>query len=452
MLNLESVTNMFSRLYIGIALSILSIVAFAFCLGESYLYKSNVEAFLRDGHLFLDNYQASQFDEHGLFADLQSHGTVRTYTAQLALISGWDREAPCDACQRVLVIDDMPIYSGDQYYTTVMLIPDTTDYLVFSKDKNYFAYSTPWFKTTSFLFLLSFICGVIPIFIFAIYLPTRHLQLQMAAFQHTQAQFSDGHFSKRAETDLPYPIGRVAKNFNKMADEIEARLIQSQVFAQAIPHEVRTPLSRIQLVCDLIRVKFPELEARLLDDIDLYIEDINTLTEDIIQLSRLTSQESSYYEARKVDLDLTSFLNSRAGAFQTEGVDLESDLPATFAIHCDPTMARLVVDNLIKNAMKYASKFVLVSLKSGRNQLLLTVEDDGVGVPEDKREEVFVPFSRLDKSRNAKTGGFGLGLAITQAAAKRSGWNIELSESRFGGAQFTLTIPLNARQCIDENA
>ncbi|WP_394246798.1 sensor histidine kinase [Vibrio profundi] len=439
---------MFSRLYIGIALSILSIVMFAFCLGESYLYKSNVEAFLRDGHLFLDNYQASQLDDNGLFVDLQESGTVRTYTAQVALVSGWDQEAPCNLCKQVLVIDGLPIYADDKYYTTVMLIPDSTDYLVFSKDKNYFAYSTPWFKATSFLFLLSFICGVIPIFIFAIYLPTRHLQLQMAEFQKTQAQFSEGHFSKRAKTALPYPIGDVAKNFNKMADEIEARLIQSQVFAQAIPHEVRTPLSRIQLVCDLIRVKSPEFDTQLLDDIDLYVEDINTLTEDIIQLSRLTSQESSYYEARKVELDMTNFLNSRISALQADGIALESEVADCFSLYCDPTMARLVIDNLIKNAVEYASKRVLVSLKSNTTQLLFTVEDDGTGIPEEKREEVFVPFSRLDKSRNSKTGGFGLGLAITLAAAKRSGWELEVSESRYGGAQFTLLIPLNGSQCI----
>lgn len=441
-------TNMFSRLYIGIALSIMSIVMFAFCLGESYLYKSNVEAFLRDGHLFLDNYQASQLDGNGLFVDLQENGTVRTYTAQVALVSGWDQEAPCDLCKQVLAIDGVPIYADDKYYTTVMLIPNSTDYLVFSKDKNYFAYSTPWFKATSFLFLLSFICGVIPIFIFAIYLPTRHLQLQMAEFQKTQAQFSDGHFSKRAKTALPYPIGHVAKNFNRMADEIEARLIQSQVFAQAIPHEVRTPLSRIQLVCDLIRVKSPELDTHLLDDIDLYIEDINTLTEDIIQLSRLTSQESSYYEARKVELDMTNFLNSRTRALQADGIALESEVADGFSIYCDQTMTRLVIDNLIKNAVKYASERVLVSLKGDTTQLLITVEDDGAGIPEDKREEVFVPFSRLDKSRNSKTGGFGLGLAITLAAAKRSGWNLEVSESRYGGAQFTLLIPLSGSQYI----
>ena len=73
------------------------------------------------------------------------------------------------------------------------------------------------------------------------------------------------------------------------------------------------------------------------------------------------------------------------------------------------------------------------------------------GIPKDRREEVFVPFSRLDKSRTSKTGGFGLGLAITHAAVKRSGWCIEVEESRFSGAQFNFRIPYQGHPELPES-
>ncbi len=83
----------------------------------------------------------------------------------------------------------------------------------------------------------------------------------------------------------------------------------------------------------------------------------------------------------------------------------------------------------------------MLTIETKHNEVCMMVEDDGEGIPKDRREEVFVPFSRLDQSRTSKTGGFGLGLAITQAAVNRSGWCIEVEESRFSGAQFNFRIP-----------
>ncbi|KAB0301518.1 HAMP domain-containing histidine kinase [Vibrio fortis] len=432
---------MFFRLYMGIAISIVLIVGFTFSVGENYLYKTNAEAFLRDAHLYLEKYSFTSQSATGLYNDLQQQRKIHSYTVELELLSQWDGSPPCKDCTEVSRIDGSSIYESEQYYTSVMTIPGSGEHLVFSKDKNYFAYTTPWFQTTSVLFLLSLVCGIIPIFIFAIYLPTRQLQHQSQEFLATQTLFGDGNFSKRADSDVPNPVGSVAKNFNRMADEIESRLVQSQVFAQAIPHEVRTPLSRIQLVSDLIRMKNPSIDPKLLDDIDMYIEDINTLTEDIIKLSRLTSKESSFYEARKTELELVSFVGTRLNALPHGIIAVECDFVDEAAIICDHTMARLVVDNLIKNALKYAHNKVLVSIQKQGCEIRMSVEDNGPGIPPERRDEIFVPFSRLDKSRTSQTGGFGLGLAITDAAAKRSGWHIEVGESRYSGAQFTFLIP-----------
>lgn len=79
---------------------------------------------------------------------------------------------------------------------------------------------------------------------------------------------------------------------------------------------------------------------------------------------------------------------------------------------------RLVIDNLLKNSALYASKQVQVFVEQNDTEVTITVEDDGKGIPDKDKESIFIPFARLDKRKNRKTGGLGLGLAITAAAVK----------------------------------
>ncbi|WP_258183363.1 ATP-binding protein, partial [Vibrio splendidus] len=72
---------------------------------------------------------------------------------------------------------------------------------------------------------------------------------------------------------------------------------------------------------------------------------------------------------------------------------------------------------------------------------LVLIEDNGSGIPEDRRDEVFLPFSRLDSSRTSTTGGLGLGLAIAISAAKKLSWDIKIDDSNHGGAKFSIVIP-----------
>ena len=99
--------------------------------------------------------------------------------------------------------------------------------------------------------------------------------------------------------------------------------------------------------------------------------------------------------------------------------------------------------NLLRNAIKYASKEIQISayLESQANQatnLVLNVDDDGIGVPENERERIFSAFTRLDRSRDRATGGYGLGLAITRRAVELHGGKASVSASPLGGARFTL--------------
>ena len=99
------------------------------------------------------------------------------------------------------------------------------------------------------------------------------------------------------------------------------------------------------------------------------------------------------------------------------------------------------ITNIIANAFNYG-KNIAVALESNNNKLEITVDDDGPGIPADKREDVFKAFYRLDESRNKETGGVGLGLSIARDIITSHGGKIELTDSELGGLRVLISIPL----------
>jgi len=99
------------------------------------------------------------------------------------------------------------------------------------------------------------------------------------------------------------------------------------------------------------------------------------------------------------------------------------------------------LDNLVQNALRYASQTVEVTLTKDNNDYLLIVEDDGKGIPEEKRAHIFDAFSRIDASRDRASGGFGLGLAIVDRIVQAHSGNVSIHDSPLGGARFEVRIP-----------
>ena len=158
-------------------------------------------------------------------------------------------------------------------------------------------------------------------------------------------------------------------------------------------------------------------------------------------LSKLNVIDSAYFDLITTSCDLVDHCLDRIRYSKIENVEFESLVINSFATKCDCTMARLVLDNILKNAGNYTRDKVWVTLDENSESWLIQIEDNGDGIPEDKRDEVLLPFARLDQSRTAKTGGFGLGLAIANAAAKKMRWQLKLEDSVYGGAKFIIIVP-----------
>ena len=113
-------------------------------------------------------------------------------------------------------------------------------------------------------------------------------------------------------------------------------------------------------------------------------------------------------------------------------------MPENTHIDLDRKAMPYAMRNLMRNAFKYANKEIRVSAELLDGKILIHVDDDGIGIPEAERDHVFSAFTRLDRSRDRATGGYGLGLAITRRVLELHGGQARADASPLGGARFTL--------------
>lgn len=260
----------------------------------------------------------------------------------------------------------------------------------------------------------------------------------------TAIRLGQGDLRARTHISQRSNIGELAQVFDKMAQDIEALLNGQQDLLNAVSHELRTPLSRLEFGMELIRSDELETQTRLrLDQMIGHVRELDALVAELLSYTRL---QSPYERADVQDVALVPFLDSVLAGFFDEqerrGIDLIVDAGhAPHMIACDPKLTARALQNLVGNALRYCSHQVRVSARTSGNRLLIDVEDDGIGIPDNERARIFEPFYRMDRSRDRATGGFGLGLAITRGAIERQGGEVTLSESTLGGSRFGISLP-----------
>ncbi|WP_045462036.1 ATP-binding protein [Vibrio hyugaensis] len=435
----------FTRLYVGIVTGLALTVASFIFMGEEFMRKTEIGVFLGDGAYFVDQYIEQRGTSDSLYKNLTTNGKQDFFVFDLTLLKNWDGSPPCHNCELLYRLQGIPVYLiDDDIYAAVFPLPNSAESLVFKEKGDFFSPDIDWDEDSEMIFILTLIITVVLSLGVMVYIPVRRLENQIMNLTVIQQQFGAGELDKRV--DLKHfspPIRELAIGFNGMAEDIERRVRQTHIFTQAIPHEVRTPLSRIQLATDLARRTQGEMQAELHDDIERYVDVVTDLTSDIVMLSRLSVKNHSL--AKSVEsIELSLWCKSRMNyrGLELAKLTVENEL-AYQSIHLQPTLGNLVLDNLLQNAKRYGRDNVEVTIRSVEHFWIVDIEDDGPGVPEEMREEVFVPFSRLDKSRNADVKGFGLGLAIATSAARQLGWELSVGESQLGGARFTVLIPAN---------
>jgi two-component system osmolarity sensor histidine kinase EnvZ len=234
----------------------------------------------------------------------------------------------------------------------------------------------------------------------------------------------------------PDELAELARRFNRMAAEVRNLLDNRTTLLAAISHDLRTPMTRLQLNLELLRdTAVPDTgdsvasrEVRI-DRAVADLADMNRLIAGYLELARTTQAEA------RVRFDLSGLLDEVAAA---------ADLEWPGAPPCEVVAGRLavrqIVTNLIQNAQRYGGTRVELALECGTPLVRVIVRDTGAGIPEDQLEKVFRPFYRLEASRSQTTGGMGLGLAIVRQLAETNGWKVVLQNRPQGGLEAVLEI------------
>jgi two-component system OmpR family sensor kinase len=258
-------------------------------------------------------------------------------------------------------------------------------------------------------------------------------------------EFGAGRLSARARLrprDAVYPL---AERMNTMADRIQDLVEAQKNLMHSVSHELRTPIARLEFALELLTDRVDDAAVRKrIAAMGGDLDELKALVNELLSMSRLDSA----HDTQRAPFALAPLLRELAGGLQPRPASLECDIGAEDDDHAlgtvdgDRRLLGRAVDNLLRNAQKYAAGRTALTARRSPDGVEIAVEDDGPGIPEEEREKVFEPFYRLDRSRDRATGGFGLGLSIARKAVALHGGTLRVERSALGGARFVISLPV----------
>jgi two-component system, OmpR family, sensor histidine kinase RstB len=251
----------------------------------------------------------------------------------------------------------------------------------------------------------------------------------------------DGDLTARVPVKRPDAIGSLERHFNRMAGKVEELLAGQQQLVQAVAHEIRTPISRVQFGLEMVELAKTDAERQQRrEDVLAELEELDRLVGELLVFTR---HDAGTAELAMESVDVADAVAQqvRRMAERYPDVAVTVDVADGLLVHAHARSFHRVLQNLVANALRYAASEVVVRAHRDDDGLVLEVVDDGPGVPVEDRESIFEPFGRVDPSRDRSTGGVGLGLAIVRRILEAHGGTVEVGEGRSGGARFVTHWP-----------
>ena len=296
----------------------------------------------------------------------------------------------------------------------------------------------------------------------------RKLTRRLEALQTGVEHWGEGHLSARVQVHGHDEVAFLAEKFNQAAERLE-RLVQSHkaLLANA-SHELRSPLTRIRMALSMgEQALSPTLQA----EAQRSLQELDTLIEEILLASRLDAKEVDLGAAEVIDL--TGLAAEVCADFNANLIPCPS--PTEVCVKGTPKLLRRAIRNLLENGQRHGQRSTPTEVKGGPSDpiaasdqaedrvaaaltvtlrveshptadtdnvwAMLSVSDQGPGVPDAYKSQIFEPFFRLPGASES-SGGVGLGLALVKSIAERHGGEVRCEDNPSGGAQFVLKLPL----------
>ena len=240
-------------------------------------------------------------------------------------------------------------------------------------------------------------------------------------------RFGKGDYVNDFRPSGAQEIRKAAYEFDRMAKRINRHLNQRAEMLSGISHDLRTPLTRLKLQLAMLKQK--DISEKMSKDIN----EMERMLNDYLQFAKTQMQEST------IKINLHNLLDNIKQNLNNEKLVIKKN-SELIELQGRPTALKRSFENIIQNGLIYGNN-VYVNIIKGNKRALVTIDDDGPGIPEDQYKNVFKPFFRLDKSRSLNQSGVGLGLAIVEDIINSHGGNVQLNKSKYNGLQVKVSLP-----------
>lgn len=277
---------------------------------------------------------------------------------------------------------------------------------------------------------------------------SNYLLKPVKALTKASTELASGDFSTRVEARGNDEIALLGKTFNQMATNLELAEVRKQSLTADVAHELRTPIA----------VQKAQLEGMLDGVLPLNEENIGVALQQTDFLSRMVDDlrllamaDAGEVRLEKRNVDIQALVEQVVNRFQAQAQQEGTKLVTEFFVekgginfHTDPDRVSQILQNLISNALRYGQKAgkVFITTRMDHKKLVITVKDEGRGIPESALPHLFERFYRHERARSRESGGTGLGLAISKKLAVLLGGDLTGANVAVGsGAEFTLELP-----------
>lgn len=266
----------------------------------------------------------------------------------------------------------------------------------------------------------------------------------------TARQISAADLSQRLNLQLPNDeIGQLATTLDAMLERLERAFQRERQLTSDVSHELRTPLGMLKTQLSLARSRPRDAETllQMMNDMDGDVDRMVQLIEQMLMLARVENQGLTTFKAVNMAVLLTQVIERLDVLAEQKGIDLRLECQPDTDLNVvgDAELLRQVFTNLVENAIKYTGNDgrVLVHSACQHGQIIISVRDSGVGIAPEHIPHLFERFYRVDNARTRETGGFGLGLSLTQAVIRTHNGHILVESVVEQGTTLTVTLPLS---------
>ncbi|MDY5730205.1 MAG: HAMP domain-containing sensor histidine kinase [Eubacteriales bacterium] len=263
-----------------------------------------------------------------------------------------------------------------------------------------------------------------------------------------------GDFSVRVPEVGSSEIKNLSVTFNHMSEKLENLEKSRNQFISNASHELKTPLATMKILLETILYQDdmdPSISKEFLDDINKEIDRLNSVIKDLLTL---VSLDNKTVQLQKTQFNLSDLVNDIGKKMKMiadkKGKVLLFNIEENVDFYGDEAKLHHVVYNLVDNAVKYTGDDGVIELNLFKNgkMVILSVRDNGHGIPEEDTKHIFDRFYRVDKARSRETGGTGLGLSIVHQMVMLHGGKIYVESKEGEGSEFVVELPFTKKEAV----